>query len=425
NRMYRTGDLGRILPNGEIQCLGRIDTQVKIRGFRIELGEIEYHLNKQEGVKESVVVAREDRPGDQRLVAYVLPLDGGARRGLPPDGAPADKESIKRWKQGLLAALPPYMVPNDWVMLPEFPLTPNKKIDRKALPPPDGRDAQAPAPVGRPLEKTVAAIWAELLGKEDIKPSDDFFELGGHSLLIPKMVKQVEKETGIRPNLTTIFKYPTLGSFIKQAFPGDDTIDDTAGNAANDAPIETRIPILEPQKEILMACLLGGKDANKSYTLCIGVDLKGTLQREVLETSLQQAFDRHESLRSRISPDGTQLIIPSRQPIHYHYQDLTHLPMEEQTAFLSNRLHTNQHTSLDLYEGPLFKVALFKLSDQHHHLSFVGHHIVCDGWSFGVFLRDLDKLYTAYAQNMEPRLNEPISIAAYADDVAQFSKSEQ
>ena len=213
-RIYGTGDLGKILSNGEIQCLGRIDTQVKIRGFRIELGEIEYHLNKQDDVKESVVIAREDRPGDQRLVAYILPDDNTLAGQLPANGAPAHREDIKQWKKELLAALPPYMVPNDWVMIPEFPLTPNKKIDRKALPKPPAQtetgEPENAAEVLTPNEKRIFDIWTAIFKSADIRKDDNFFELGGHSLLAVEVMNRIEKETGIKLPLASLFDHPTI-----------------------------------------------------------------------------------------------------------------------------------------------------------------------------------------------------------------------
>jgi len=212
--IYRTGDLGKILPNGEIQCLGRIDTQVKIRGFRIELGEIEYHLNKQENIKESVVVAREDRPGDQRLVAYILLNDNEIVKQLPESGIAADRESTKQWKQGLLSVLPPYMVPNDWVLLPAFPLTPNKKIDRKALPKPSAPIDNAEDDITEteltPNEKKVFDIWASIFKTTDIRKDDDFFELGGHSLLAVEVMARIEKEIGIKLPLASLFEHATI-----------------------------------------------------------------------------------------------------------------------------------------------------------------------------------------------------------------------
>ena len=212
--MYRTGDLGKFTETGEIHCLGRIDQQVKIRGYRIELGEIENVLHRINDVKEAVVVAREDRPGDQRLVAYVVPrantLNGHAgQSGLTTAGGQTD--SIRSWKKQAATALPDYMVPADFVILPVLPLTPNGKIDRKALPKPASseRSNQLEKPENREEERLLA-IWQDILGQKSIGVMDDFFELGGHSLIAVQVMTRLEQETGRRLPLSTLFEHPTI-----------------------------------------------------------------------------------------------------------------------------------------------------------------------------------------------------------------------
>lgn len=204
SRIYRTGDLGKYLPNGDIICYGRIDNQVKIRGYRIELGAIEEALNVQPKVKESVVIAREDRPGDQRIVAYIV-----------AESLESEKEQIENWKNGLKETLPAYMIPGDFVILDKLPLLPNGKTDRKALPKPNqvsgsGENKELPITA---LEKLVAGIWENVLGIQSISLSDDFFELGGHSLLAIKVMNRIEKETGTKLPVTSLFKTSTLRAF--------------------------------------------------------------------------------------------------------------------------------------------------------------------------------------------------------------------
>ncbi len=199
-RLYRTGDLVRFLPDGRLAFLGRIDNQVKLRGFRIELGEIETLLRQHEAVQEAVVVAREERPGDQRLVAYVLPH---------PQQQPAP-ETLRRMLQ---AHVPDYMVPSAFVLLDALPLTPNGKIDRRALPAPHATTAQPHqryAPPRTPLETQLSSIWAQVLGVEHTGIHDDFFALGGHSLQAMHLVAQVTKATGLPLAIRDIFLYPTV-----------------------------------------------------------------------------------------------------------------------------------------------------------------------------------------------------------------------
>jgi len=204
-KMYRTGDLGKLKENGEILCLGRIDHQVKVRGYRIELEEIEHALINQPGIKEAVVIAREDNPGDPRLVAYVV---------LPPDAETNDLKILTfNWQHALMAVLPEYMVPDDFVLMPAIPITPNGKTDRKSLPKPDynliNRSGEYIAP-RTDVEKQIAEIWEELMGLEKISIFDNFFTLGGRSLVAVQIMARIEKLTGKRLPLATLFEYSTI-----------------------------------------------------------------------------------------------------------------------------------------------------------------------------------------------------------------------
>ncbi len=202
--LYRTGDLGKLTADGEILCLGRIDQQVKIRGYRIELGEIENTLNKLPDIREAVVMAREDRPGDQRLVAYVV-----------TNSATGSPQEINHWKQQARQNLPDYMVPAYFVVVPSFPLTPNGKIDRKILgqKPVNGHSvASEPKTVLGAEETLLMGIWSDVLGSKEIGLQDSFFDLGGHSMLALEVMTRIEKETGRRLPLATLFECPTIES---------------------------------------------------------------------------------------------------------------------------------------------------------------------------------------------------------------------
>lgn len=201
-RLYRTGDLGRFDASGAIHYLGRIDQQVKIRGHRIEVAEIEHHLLKQTGIKNAVVIAREDIPGDQRLVAYIVPgqyiSDQEAQIGL--------------WRQGIRRMLPDYMVPNNFILLEALPVTPNGKIDKKALPKP-GTRVQTPQQVAYPQTKAehlLASIWIDVFDLDTIDIDENFFDIGGHSLNAVQVMTRLEKETGRRLPLSTLFEFPTI-----------------------------------------------------------------------------------------------------------------------------------------------------------------------------------------------------------------------
>jgi len=205
SKMYRTGDLGKIREDGEIVCLGRIDHQVKVRGYRIELEEIEQNLLKQDNVKQAVVIAREDTPGNPRLVGYMIINEQKNDNDL--------RAQFDTWQRGLLDVLPEYMVPDDFVIMETIPITPNGKIDRKALPKPNYSNIQRTGEIVAPRtsnEKLVADIWTELMGLETISIFDNFFELGGRSLVAVKIMARLEQETGKRLPLATLFEHSTV-----------------------------------------------------------------------------------------------------------------------------------------------------------------------------------------------------------------------
>jgi len=203
-RLYKTGDLARYLPDGNIEYLGRIDHQVKIRGFRIELGEIEAILSQHSQVTEAVVIAREDTPGDKRLVAYLVPANGKA-------AGQDEKNLIATLRDHLKASLPDYMVPAAFVVLDQLPVTPNGKLDRKALPAaPEYQSKESYVAPRNATEEKLAAIWADVLRLDRIGIHDNFFDLGGHSLLVVRLMGEIEKAFGERLSVTTLFQFPTI-----------------------------------------------------------------------------------------------------------------------------------------------------------------------------------------------------------------------
>ena len=223
-RIYRTGDLGKFVNDGEIIYLGRIDHQIKIRGYRVEPGEIEHCLNIQDGIKESFVSAVELKTGDQRLVAYIVPEknilescanavgDQNSSTSITEENLIFSPENVALWKGALKERLPVHMIPADFILLKKFPLLPNGKIDRKLLPRPGNlntRDKKHVFP-RTDTEKLIATIWAELLGLESVGVYEDFFELGGHSLIAIQVMMKLEKETGQRLPLATLFNHSTV-----------------------------------------------------------------------------------------------------------------------------------------------------------------------------------------------------------------------
>jgi hypothetical protein len=210
-RMYRTGDLARFRSDGNVEFIGRNDHQVKIRGYRIELGEIEALLNERADIRESVAMVREDSPGDQRLVAYLV-----------ADGAPPD---VKVLREQLGARLPSYMLPAVFVTLPKFPLTPNGKVDRKGLPAPEAGSARTETAYVAPendLESVIVKLWQETLAVEHVGVEDNFFDIGGHSLLVVKMHRRIKTLIDKPVSLTDLYRFPTIRSFTR--FLGSDGV---------------------------------------------------------------------------------------------------------------------------------------------------------------------------------------------------------
>ena len=215
-KMYRTGDLGKYTHNGEIECLGRIDAQVKIRGYRIETGEIEFQLEKEKDIKEAVVIARPDQLGVDKLVAFVVP----DLENLINNTAALQ---VQNWKESLKKSVPDYMVPDNFITVPAMPLTPNGKVDRKALVKHGAVITEETHIYVGPrtdIEKLLTNIWIEYLGVKKISVHDNFFELGGHSLIAVKVMGRIEKETGKRLPLATLFESPTVEKLAQLFEPG-------------------------------------------------------------------------------------------------------------------------------------------------------------------------------------------------------------
>lgn len=418
-KMYRTGDLGKFMADGKIHCLGRIDHQVKIRGYRIELGEIEFNLSKQKGVKEAVVMAREDNPGDQRLVAYLVMEPGSG------------DTSVQDIRNGLKEMMPAFMVPGDFVFLSAFPLTPNGKIDRKALPAPQSTHIiKAEKELTETdAEHTVSKVWKEVLGVEKIGRYDDFFELGGHSLIAAQVMKRMEKETGKRLSITTLFKNPKLVQFAslfdeeKKSEP--ESAADEITEDISSVPEKIQATPTEPQVEIFLACMLGGEEASRSYNVSFAEFLYGRVDYKAMEKAVFTLVRRHESLRSTFTPDGNEMCIHRELPVKIYYEDYSSHTPDQQQQLIDDFCKKTSETTFDLVNGPLFKVALFKLSDEKYYFAFTAHHIICDGVSAGILLRELGLLYSAYVVNKTPHLPAAPSFAAYAAEQQEFYKGDE
>ncbi|MBE9229223.1 amino acid adenylation domain-containing protein, partial [Phormidium sp. LEGE 05292] len=431
SKLYKTGDLARYLPDGNIEYLGRIDNQVKIRGFRIELGEIEAILNQHPQVQTAVVIAtptarwreREDIPGDKRLVAYIIP---------EIETTPTNNEL----RQYLKSKLPEYMVPSAFVLLEAFPLTPNGKIDRRALPAPDFHTQQpdkyqAPR---TPVEEILAQAWKQILKLNQVGIHDNFFELGGHSLLATQLISRIRSNLQVELPLRSLFGAPTiaeLAPIIQQLQQQDLQLSAppiVKRDNNNDLPLsfaQTRLWFIDQF------------ESNSGlYNIPFAIRLEGSLEVAALEQSLQEIVVRHEALRTNfITVDGQPNQIIQSQ-INWklsvvNFKDLS--PNQLVGAGLGNNFGTEQTISeqnpplllellqqkaiepFDLANDCLLQATLVALSETEHILLLCMHHIVSDGWSIGVLLAELAALYNAYAQGLPSPLSPlPIQYADFA-----------
>ncbi|CAK6498432.1 amino acid adenylation domain-containing protein [Serratia marcescens] len=379
-RMYRTGDVARYLANGDIEYLGRNDQQVKIRGFRIECGEIEAVLAAHPAVREAVVDARAVGD-DKRLVAWVVPAAGVAEETLA--GA---------LRQHVSAALPDYMVPSAWVVVAALPLSPNGKLDRRALPEPQGAQSQAAyeAPQGE-HETLLAAIWRELLNVEQVGRHDNFFELGGHSLLAVRLTNRLQQVEWQLP-LQTLFANPTLLALAQQLRRTDEALPPIEA-----MPRGAELPLSFAQQRLWFLTQLEG--LSETYHIPLALSLRGELDLPAWRQSLDALYARHEALRSRfVTVEGqpqAHILPADALPLTVH--DLRgRQDAQSQARQLAQRL---TEAPFDLTQGPLVRAALIRLADEEHLFLLTCHHIISDGWSTGILLRELGALYGAFRRS--------------------------
>jgi amino acid adenylation domain-containing protein/non-ribosomal peptide synthase protein (TIGR01720 family) len=390
-RMYRTGDLARWRAEGVLDFLGRADHQIKVRGFRVEPGEIEAALLREPSVAQAAVIAREDVPGDKRLVGYVVAAIGQS----------ANPAALRAQ---LSRALPEYMVPAVVVALNALPLTPNGKLDRKALPAPDpATSSHAWRAPRSPQEEILCALFAETLRVSRVGIDDNFFELGGHSLLATRLISRIRASLELEVPIRSLFETPTVAGLAEQL---------TDARAAR-IPLRpfrrpASVPLSFAQRRLWFLDRMEGPAP--TYNVPIALRLKGSLDYAALEAALGDLVDRHESLRT-LFPDVSgiphQLILePSTaRPA------LSILTVTEAT--LAETLSSAAHRSLDLSTEIPLRAHLLALSQTEHVLLLVLHHIAGDGWSMAPLARDLSLTYSARCQGKKAQL--PVLTVQYAD----------
>jgi amino acid adenylation domain-containing protein len=389
-RLYRTGDLVRLLADDTLDYCGRADHQVKIRGFRIELGEIESALFDQAGVREAVVLAREDSPGQKRLVAYVT-----------------GEVSTGALKQALSSRLPDHMVPSSIVRLDDMPLTHHGKLDRRALPPPPLHSGQYTAPIDA-LQDALVHIWQEVLGVDDVSIHDDYFELGGHSITTMQLIARVGSTLSLKLKPRTLFEAPTVASLairLRSAKAGEGP----SITPVLDADRGGRFPVTPSQEHYAIRAL-------HRINPCIARRFVGALQPEVLARVLVEIARRHHAMRARFSVvDGAAWQrFEEAGTVPLPFEDLAGLPHDDQTEVLRAHVRRAIDTPFDREQGPLFRALLLRTAADDHLLLFSIDHIVFDFWSIGVFDRELRALYHAFVADQPcPLVDLRVDIAAY------------
>ncbi len=391
-KLYKTGDLGRYLPDGNLEFRGRLDNQVKINGFRIELGEIESILNQHPQVTQTAVIVREDTPGNKRLVAYVVPHQ-------KRDITPTSLQSFLGNK------LPSYMIPSIFVSLDALPLTPNEKVDRQALPIPPRQFAFV-APRNS-LEEALTDIWCKIFGLEEIGIYDNFFQLGGHSLIATQILSRIRDVFQVELSFQQLFENPTSNDLIKVIIQQQQLKQPSPLAKITPISREGYLPVSFAQERVYFIEQLA--PSMSAYQFQESLRFLGHLNIPILEQSLTEILRRHEIFRTTFPAIGGKLVqvIHPSQRVKLPVFDLLPVPQAEQEAEVQKLTQIAVQKPFNLSELPLIRWTLLKLSDSEHVLIHVEHHMVHDGWSFNLFLRELLILYQAFSEGKPSPLAEP------------------
>ncbi|AIK38221.1 D-alanine--poly(phosphoribitol) ligase, subunit 1 [Bacillus pseudomycoides] len=391
-RMYRTGDLVKWRKDGSLDYVSRADHQIKIHGFRIELSEVETVLSQHPHVEQVVVIVREDRPGDKRLVAYIVPdADGNL-----------DLVEIRTYAEG---SLPGYMIPSAIMMMSELPLTPNGKINRKVLPAPDFNLLVSERVARNPQEEILCDLFAEVLSIARIGIDDNFFEIGGHSLLASRLMGRIRETLGVELGIGKLFESPTVAELVKQL---DST--QSARPAIQKVERPREVPLSFAQRRLwFLNCLEG---PSPTYNIPVVIRMSGELNREALQAAFYDIVDRHETLRT-IFPNtlGTS----HQQILETNEANPTLIVTQTTDSELPKVLAEAVRYSFNLAEEPAIRMELFEINPDEHVLLVLLHHIVGDGWSLNPLSRDIATAYQVHCKGESVQWKSlPVQYADYA-----------
>ncbi|MDZ7375500.1 MAG: amino acid adenylation domain-containing protein [candidate division KSB1 bacterium] len=407
-RIYKTGDLVRYRPDGNLEYLGRVDHQIKLRGFRIEMEEIEAVIHQFPGIKAAAVAVHEDQNGEKSLSAYLV-----------PDSSRAEGFSVAELQAFLKTKLPDYMVPARFMMLDHLPLTPNGKIDRAALPAPDHSaflTAARYVPPRTATEQLLATIMAHILQVDRVGLNDNFFQLGGHSLLGVRLQSRIRDAFQIELPLRQIFDSATLSELasaidaIRAAGPISEM------PAIEPMPRDQEIPLSFAQQRLWFLDQL--QPNSPFYNIPIALRAIGNLNISALKQSLQQVIQRHETLRTsfKVSKGKPYQIISDQAEIKIEIIDLTQMNKGDQELRVQQLATEEAIRPFDLSSGPLLRVSIIRLQPEQHVILVTMHHIISDGWSMAIFIKEVAACYQAVCQDQAISLpNLPIQYADFAN----------
>lgn len=408
-RLFKTGDLARYQADDNIEFLGRVDHQVKIRGIRIELGEIETVLGQHPQVDNLIVHAWDAADGQKQLIAYVV---------LSSEATATDSDLRKFVGH----YLPEHMVPAAFVRLDSFPLTPNGKIARHALPQPKRIRpllSEAFAPPQSLLEEEITAIWAEILGFAEIGRNDNFFDLGGHSLLAGQLVTHLSQKFKGELSFQTLFELPTvaaLANYMSQAKTSSQV------NAWPVEPIDRNqtLPLSFGQEQLWFVSQL--EPDSPAYNVPLAIKIAGSLDISFLRKSLQQVVQRHEILRTRfeLADDRAIQVVEPTLEIPLLLVDVSTTCGTQSDCELTDLIQQEVSRPFDLAQAPLFRTCLFQINSQEQVLLLVFHHIISDDWSLRLFMQELWHLYEAHVRGVPSTL--PDITIQYVDFAAWQQK---
>ena len=401
-RMYFTGDKASFYPDGNIEFLGRIDDQVKVRGFRIELGEIQSIINKHQAISTAITLVKKDNAGFNQIVVYYTPVKN----------TKVSEEELKDW---LTNYLPSYMIPSTIIEVANFPITANGKLDRKALPDPIKKETQKITTNDKPvtfIEEIIWNNWNELLGVAPESFETDFFEVGGHSLLATRFVARLRAALSVEVPIQSIFEHTTpkkLSAYLEQLIRKESEENAVLWETTDKEQFNT---LSFAQERLWFLHQL--KPESSFYNVPLTIRIKGTLGIEALQEAVKNIVQRHTVLRSIYSATEATVGVQKIQAVDTIPWEVVDLSLcSDKALFAMEYLKKEAQKPFNLKEGSIVRALLLKISETETIFQLTTHHIVIDGWSIGILIKELEFFYNNYKKESNTNL-QPLNYQ-YAD----------